>query len=368
MAVTRAPQAVIVGTGFGVFTHLRALRRAGFEVAALVGRDPEKTAQRAALFGVPRACTSLRDALGAGAIDVITIATPPATHCELVLEAAAAGCHILCEKPFALDIAEAQRMCEAVERAGVVNVLGVEFRYSPTHELLRRVVAGGEIGTPRQALFCWLIPLLADPTAEVPGWWMDERAGGGFLGAWGSHQIDQVRITLGEFTDVNGRVMTLGATPGMTADDSFDVQFRLASGVEGVFVHSMGAAGEMFSTVRIIGTEGAAGIDGESVWVSDNKGTKRTVPLPADLIQPPPEPFPHPEIMRTAYEFGHSFGGDLEPYTRLLLAMRERMAGRASGDSPPLASFRDGVAGQAVLDAIRRSARERRWVSIQPLT
>jgi predicted dehydrogenase len=142
------------------------------------------------------------------------------------------------------------------------------------------------------------------------------------------------------------------------------VQFRTPSGITGVFVQSMAAAGEMFSLVRITGSEGAAWIQGEEVWVSDNKGTKHAVPLPADLAYPPPEPFPHPEIMQTAYEFGHSFGTDLHPYTRLFEGMRERIAGRPGPAAPPLATFRDGVAVQAVVDAIKQSSAQRRWVDV----
>src|SRR6188472_2909113 len=69
--------AVVVGTGFGVLTHLRALRAAGFEVTALVGRDPAKTAERAELFGVPHACTSLEEALSHDRTEVVAVATPP---------------------------------------------------------------------------------------------------------------------------------------------------------------------------------------------------------------------------------------------------------------------------------------------------
>src|SRR5579862_858387 len=102
--------AVVVGTGFGVFTHLRALRNAGIEVRALVGRDPAKTQSRAKLLGVPRACTSLREALDDAAVDIVTIATPPATHASLVHEAIRSGRHVLCEKPFAMNLIEARGM------------------------------------------------------------------------------------------------------------------------------------------------------------------------------------------------------------------------------------------------------------------
>ena len=299
-------------------------------------------------------------------MQIVTIATPPATHAALVHEAVAAGRHVLCEKPFAMNLAEARGMLGAAERAGLAR-LGVEFRFSTAHELLRRTIAAGAIGEPRQALFAWLVPFLSHPAAQTPGWWGDEAQGGGFLGAWGSHLVDQVRVTLGEFI-VSARLQTLSGKPGMSADDTFSAQFRLAGGLEGVFVESMAAAGDMFGIVRISGTEGAAwieGVQGEALWVADRQGNKHRVPVPQDLVLPPPVPFPHGELMQTAYEQAHAFGTDLAPYTRLIERMLARIEGRDAGDAPPLASFRDGVAGQAVIDAMRASAREERWVRVE---
>ena len=82
-----------VGTGFGCVTHVRALRAAGFDVLALVGRDPEKTAQRAAAVGVAVACTAFDDALALPGVDAVTIATPPHTHASLALHAIRKGKH-----------------------------------------------------------------------------------------------------------------------------------------------------------------------------------------------------------------------------------------------------------------------------------
>ena len=366
-AIRAAPGAVVVGTGFGVFTHLRALRDAGIEVRALVGRDAAKTAARAKLLGVPRASTSLREALEDAAVQIVTIATPPATHAALVHEAVGAGKHVLCEKPFAMNVAEARGMLAAAERAKIVHVLGVEFRFATPHELLRRTIAAGAIGQPRQALFAWLVPFLSHPAAQTPDWWEDAARGGGFLGAWGSHLIDQVRVTLGEFSAVSARLQTLSGKPGMSADDTFSAQFKLANGVQGVFVESMAAPGDMFGIVRISGTEGAAwieGVGGEELWVADRQGNKKRIAVPADLVLPAPVPFPHGELMQTAYEQAHAFGTDLAPYTRLVERMRARIEGRDAEESPPLATFADGVAGQAVIDAMRLSSQQERWVDV----
>ncbi len=134
--------AAVVGTGFGCYTHVRALRAAGFDVLALVGRDPAKTAERAALFEVPRALTSLDEALAVAGVDAVTIATPPHTHAPLARQAIAAGRHVLCEKPFAADTEEAKVVLDAAESAGVVHVLGTEFRWDPGQAGLARAVRG----------------------------------------------------------------------------------------------------------------------------------------------------------------------------------------------------------------------------------
>ncbi|HYA67245.1 MAG TPA: Gfo/Idh/MocA family oxidoreductase, partial [Acidimicrobiales bacterium] len=153
--------AVVVGTGFGCSTHVRALRAAGIDVLAVVGRDPERTARRAELFAVPRALTSLTEALSIPGVDAVTIATPPLTHAPLALEAIAAGRHVLCEKPFAADMAEAETVLAAAETAGVVHLLGTEFRWDPGQAMLARALADGLVGEARLATWLMYVPMLA---------------------------------------------------------------------------------------------------------------------------------------------------------------------------------------------------------------
>jgi len=135
MTTKRNLGAVIVGTSFGVLTHLRALRAAGVDVKAFVGRDPEKTRAKAAQAGVPHGLTSLSEAMALPGVELVTVATPPHTHAAIVLEAIAAGKHVVCEKPFARNADEARQMLEAAEAAGVVHMLGTEFRWSTTQAL-----------------------------------------------------------------------------------------------------------------------------------------------------------------------------------------------------------------------------------------
>src|SRR5258708_38485708 len=122
------PGVVVVGTGFGCITHVRALRAAGFDVLGLVGRDPKRTRERADRFGIADAPASLEAALVLPGVDAVTIATPPHTHADLALAAIASGKHVLCEKPFARDTPEAEKILAAAQAAGVIHLLGTEFR------------------------------------------------------------------------------------------------------------------------------------------------------------------------------------------------------------------------------------------------
>lgn len=353
--------AVVVGTGFGVLTHLRALRQAGFAVRALVGRDPAKTADRATRCEVPNACTSLADALALDGIDAVTVATPPHTHAPLVLEAVAAGKHVVCEKPFARDGDEAKRMFEAAERAGVVHMLGTEFRFGTGQALFARTIAQGAIGEPRFATFILQLPLIADPEAEVPAWWERAEDGGGWLGAYASHVIDQVQYTMGEFDGVSANLQTLRAH-SMTADDTYTIHFRLVTGATGVLQSTAAVWGPPVAITRIAGSEGTAWMQGDDVFVADATGTKQ-IAVPDDLRLPAPVP-PPGDLLVTAYDMMHAGGIDLAPYTKLFEVFRDRILGRSVPDDPPPASFADGVACMRVFDAIHRSSTEHCWVPI----
>ncbi len=354
-------RAVVVGTGFGVITHLRALRAAGFTVEALVGRDPEKTSARAADAGVPHGLTSLSQALALPGVDMVAVATPPHTHEAIVLEAIAAGKHVMCEKPFAANAGEARRMHEAAEAAGVVHMLGCEFRYATGQALAARAIREGRIGEPRLATFLLQMPALADPAGEVPAWWTSAGEGGGWLGAYASHVIDQVRVTLGDFDGLSAS-LSLVSDRDWTAEDSYSVHFRTTTGVDGILQSSAGSWGPPAFCSRISGTRGTVTIQGDDVVLADRSGTT-TLDVPDDLKLPAPVP-PPGELLHTTYDMLHSMGIDLAPYTRLFEAMAARIHGAAPASDPVPATFADGVACQAVLDAIRKSDAERCWVSL----
>ncbi len=348
--------AIVVGTSIGALLHVPALRDAGFVVRAMVGRDPTRTSERAALLNVPLWFTSLAEALTLPDVEVVAVATPPHTHAPLVYESLAAAKHVICEKPFARDVREAADLLAAAEDAGVVHVLGTEFRFDGPQAHLNRVIQAGVIGVPQLAVELLQVPTLASPDARVPAWFDQAQAGGGWFGGSAPHILDRVRSMLGEFTTVSASVRRLGPRQGVTADDTYTITFTLDSGVEGVIYSSAAVAGPPMLATRVTGTAGTAWIDhgSRTVCIDNGTGTQR-VPLPDDLGDPPPVP-PRSELLSTPYEMWHSTGMEIIPYARLYRAMRDRIMGAPSPPDPVLPTFEDGLRLEMVMDAIRRSS------------
>ena len=173
--------------------------------------------------------------------------------------------------------------------------------------------------------------------------------------------IDQVRTTLGEFAGVSASLSVV-ADRDWSADDSYTVHFRTRDGAEGVLQSTAAAYGPMVLCSRIVGSAGTLWIQGDDVFVADARG-QRQLDLPEDLRLPSPSP-PPSELLVTTYDMLHSMGIDLAPYTRLFEALGDAIAGGAAPRDPAPATFADGVACQEVLDAIRRSSRERCWVEV----
>jgi predicted dehydrogenase len=345
--VSDRPGAVVVGTGFGCRVHVPALRAAGFDVVALVGTDADRTARRAERSAVPASFTDLDAALELPDVAAVTVATPPHAHSRASIAAVDAGKHVVCEKPFALDAADARRMLDAAERAGVTHLVGHEFRWATERAVGGRAIEAGAIGEPRFATFVSYVPLVADPEAKVPRWWFEIDAGGGWLGASGSHIVDQIRTWLGEFASVSARLNVVSAR-GEVAEDSFTVRFTLASGVEGVLQQTAAAWGPYGGITRVAGTDGSLWTEGEAVWLADREGERR-LPVPDDLALPgAPDESDDPRHRFTHLELG--------PYTRLCEVLRAGVDGRRVEAPVPIPTFADGVACMEVLDAIRASA------------
>jgi len=346
--------AVVVGSGFGCRIQIPALRGAGFEVVGLVGTDAARTSQRAADNLVPQAYTDLDEAIEQTGRGLVAVSTPPYTHGPLILKALSHGCHVLCEKPFARDAAEARTMLKAAEGAGVVHALGNEFRFEPERAAISRTIAEGKIGEPRFFSFTqYLQWLIGDEKAIMPDWWFDVAEGGGWLGAWGSHLVDWIREWLGEIESVSAVVSVLESREA-GADDSFTARFRLANGAEGVMQQTAASWGPHMTMVRVAGNEGSIWLDGATAWIADRAGTRKLA-IPGDLELPPPPPSStDPRLRNPDWEAMNYL--ELGPYTRLCESIHARIEGRVPPSPVPFATFADGVVNMEVLDAIRASS------------
>lgn len=353
-----AHSAVVIGTGFGFITHVRALEEAGIKVAAIVGRDPAKTRDRAERAGIPYALTNVDEALALPGVDIVTIATPPRTHAELAIKACEAGKHVMCEKPFAASVEEAERMLEAATKAEVVHAMGAEFRFQAAQAVAARAVQDGLIGEPKLASFVMMMPVLADSSAEVPSWWGGVDEGGGWLGAYASHVIDQTRSMLGEWSGLSASLDVL-SDHEWTADDSFTIHFKTSRGCSGVMQSSAATFGAPVGLARVSGAAGTVEIVGENVTMTDSAGS-RILEIPPALANAAPKPPPDAELLTTAYDSFHSMGIDIDPFAKLFRSMVDQIEGRAP-TGPPIATFADGVALQRIMDAVRRSSASSSW-------
>jgi predicted dehydrogenase len=352
--------AVVVGTSFGGRVHVPALRAAGIEVHALVGRDRARTEERARALGVAVATTSLADALADGAATCVTVSTPPDSHASIVIEALEAGRHVLCEKPFAADEAEARSMVAAAEAAGTVALVGCEFRWVPDEALAGRLIRAGAIGEPRVASFLLHSGIVARGLhgAFNDEWWFNAERGGGMLGAGGIHFIDRFRTWLGDIARVSAFLQVAGDRPADQAEDTYTTMLQFDSGAVAMMQHSSAAYGPPTRVCRVIGAGGSVWLEDGRAWLADAESS-RPVEVPDDLALPdPPPPSDDPKHAFTQLE--------LPPYTRLAERWRDLMLGRQiDPGAPETPSFADGLYLQIVLDAMRASSSAGgRWVDI----
>ena len=311
---------------------------------------------------MPRALVSFDEALALPDVDAVTIATPPHTHAPLALAAIAAGKHLICEKPFARDVAEGEAVQRAAEQAGIVALLGTEFRFDAGQAMLARTIQSGAIGEPRLATVLLHVGVLAQRAAELPDWWADADQGGGWLGAHGSQVIDQLRFALGEFDSVSASLPNVSGR-ATSAEDGFIVQFRMRNGCVGTMQSTCADRSPPMIETRVAGTEGTAWIRdlGSDVFVADASGS-RQVEVDTDLVGGTMEP-PPAGALETDYEHMIGLGLDIPPYTRLAETFRARILGEPAPTRSEPAGFADGVAALRALEAARKSARNATWVT-----
>lgn len=166
----------------------------GVEIVAAADPMPGRAAEFARDFDIPHAYTDYRDLLARDDVDVVSVGTPPFAHAEATIAALEAGKHVFCEKPMAMNSAEAQAMADAAERADRVLAIDFQTRFSRDAQRAHQLVAGGHLGTPHFARATML------RQAGVPTWgtFTSKAAnGGGALIDIGVHALDRALYVLG---------------------------------------------------------------------------------------------------------------------------------------------------------------------------
>ncbi|ROR30926.1 putative dehydrogenase [Curtobacterium sp. JUb34] len=374
----------MVGHGFMGAAHSQAWRTAPRffdlgvepEMAVIVGRDPERTETARAQYGWQSASTDWRAVVADPDIDVVDIVSPGSSHVEIAIAALEAGKHVLCEKPLANTVEQAEAMTAAAAAArshGVRAMVGFSYRRVPAIAFARQLVQDGRIGTVRQVRALYLQDWLADEDGPMT-WRLDkEQAGSGALGDIGAHAIDLVEhVTGASLATVSGTLETfvterplmaegvgLSGTASsergqVTVDDAAFFTARLgggaADGAIGTFEATRYATGRKNGlTLEISGSEGAIQFDLESMnelrlyessAPAGEQGFRRI------LVTEPEHPY-----MAAWWPTGHLIG-----YEHTFSHQVKDFIEAIVSGTDPSPSFEDGLHVQRVLDAVERSA------------
>src|SRR5580693_2103730 len=301
----------MVGYAFMGRAHSQAWRTVGraFDLpltprlAAICGRDEAATRAAAQRLGWAAVETDWRALIARDDVQLIDISAPGDTHAPIAIAALAAGKHVLCEKPLANTLAEAEAMKAAADAAypsGARAMVGFNYRRVPALALARRLVEQGRLGTLRHFRAVYLQDWLADPRAPMTWRMQAERAGSGALGDLGAHIVDLARYLTGdEITGVSAVSATFtterpysggSGTGTVTVDDAVVFTARLASGALGSFeatrcatgrknglrLELNGSAGSLaFDLERLNELEFFAAADGDGAGAANTAGFRR---------------------------------------------------------------------------------------------
>ena len=261
----------IIGCGWAGARHARAFAsQPGVAVAWAVDLHPARAQAVANLRAGARATADFREALDDRDLDAVDICLPHHLHARISIEAIARGKHVLCEKPLAATLPEADAMIATAEKAGVTLMVAENEVFSPLYRRVRDLIAAGAIGRPALAQMtrgCFLEELFKK---ERP-WFLDEQAAaGGMMMSGGVHDFEKLRMILGEVTAVFAR-RAPQRFADMQGDDTSVAMLRFASGAVGLMVQSflmknaLTRSGVEEHTLRIEGANGsirAAGTNG----------------------------------------------------------------------------------------------------------
>jgi predicted dehydrogenase len=375
--VPRGIRVAIAGTGFIGAVHARSARLAGARLVGVAASSPERGRSAAAELGADRAFKSGEELVESPDVDVVHICTPNHLHVPLTLAALAAGKHVICEKPIALDASGAQELVEAAAESGRVAAVPFVYRYYPTVREARERVRVGAAGPVRLIHGTYLQDWLLRP--EDDNWRVEEKLGGASraFADIGSHWCDLAEFVSGHrITRLCAQTLTAtperyrteahaafqsvagnGEARPVGTEDAAIVQFETDGGAVGSTVISQISAGRKNRLwLELDGAEETLAFSQEqpeSLWVG-----RREV---ATLIKRDPEHLSAPARRYATLPAGHpqGYADCFDAFVAEVYDAVER------GDSPDgLPVFADGLRTTRLTDAVLTSAREERWVDV----
>jgi len=338
-------------------------------------------AEAAQRFGFEKSTSDWRSVVEDPEIDIIDIATPNHLHAEIAIAAAAAGKHIISEKPLARNGEEAKTMYDAVKNAGIVHMVAFNYRRTPAVALAKKYIDEGAIGDILNFRGTYLQDWSADPDGPLSWRFQKSIAGSGSLGDIGTHVVDMARFLCGEITQVNTQLKTwvktrplqaggvdkLGAsTKDSTAprgevdvDDEVLSLLEFQSGAIGSLEATRNAHGRNnFLTFEIHGSLG-------SIYFNYERRDELQVAFSSDQADR--------KGFRTVYTGPeHPYGEGLWPIPALGIGYGETKiietydfvkAIMEGGEVSP--NFKDGYQINLIADAMAASAQSRSWTSVQ---
>ena len=333
----------------------------------ICGRDRRRITKAAETLGWEEVATDWRAVIDDPEIDIVDICTPNDSHCEIAVAAAAAGKAILCEKPLARNVSEAEQMWRAVKKARVVNMVCHNYRRIPAIALAREMIEQGELGNRLFHFHArYAQDWIADPKFPLVWRLQSGRAGSGALGDIFSHIVDLGRYLVGEFKEICATTETFvkersrpgGGRGKVTVDDAVGMIGRFRNGALATMEATRFATGRKNGlTFEINGSEGSLVFDLENL----NRlcfYSRRDPPSHRGfreiLVTEPNHPY-----MKAWWPPGHLIGYE-HTFVHTVTDFIKAVAARKT----VYPNFEDGLRNQRVLDAVARSARTKRWVSI----
>ncbi len=330
--------------------------------------DPQSENSFAERFGWQTFETSWETLVNRKDIDIIDICTPNNSHMPIAVAAARAGKHVVCEKPAAMNAAEAKQMYEEAEKAGVKHMLAFNYRRVPALALARQMISEGKLGKIHHFNAVYFQDWLVDP--EFPWVWRHDvkLAGSGAHGDMNAHTVDLARFLVGEISSVCGeekvfiperKIPGTGQTAKVTADDAVSFLAKFENGACGNFIATRFATGRKnYLRLEIFGSEGSLIFNLERLNElnyysrADNSSEQgfRNIMVTENTHPYLNKWWPPGHIIGWEHTFIHEMGDFLTA-----IARNEKIK----------PDFYDGYRNQLILDAAIDSAREKKWLGVQ---